>query len=76
MQDVIAHIFETLGEATAIAGALNEPVQTVHSWKANGSVPPWRRADLLRVKPVDGKELSPAALAYLASRERKPRVAA
>lgn len=76
MQTVIAHIFETLGEATAIATALGDPVQTVHSWKAKESIPPWRRADILRVKPLDGKALSPAALAYLTSRERKPDMAA
>lgn len=76
MQTVIAHIFETLGEATAMSLALGDPVQTVHSWKAKGSIPPWRRSDVLRLKPVEGKSLSPEALSYLASRERKPDLAA
>lgn len=76
MQDVVAHIFDTLGEATVMATALGEPIQTVHSWKAKGSIPPWRRPDVLRVKPVEGKTLSPLALAYLTSRERKPDLAA
>lgn len=76
MQTVIDHIFEALGEATAISRALGDPVQTVHSWKAKGSIPPWRRTDVLRVKPVEGKSLSSEALAYLTSRERKPDLAA
>lgn len=76
MQTVIEHIFDALGEATAMSTALGEPVQTVHSWKANGNIPRWWRPHLLRLKPVEGKALSQDALAYLASRERKPRIAA
>lgn len=75
MQSVIDHIFETLGGPTVMASALGEPVQTVHSWKANGNIPRWWRPDVLRLKPVEGKALSQEALAYLASRERKARAA-
>lgn len=76
MQNVIAHIFDALGEAKAMSDALGDPIQTVHSWKSKGSIPPWRRPDILRLKPVAGKSLSPDALAYLTSRERKPDLAA
>lgn len=72
MMTLIKHIFEALGEATAISNATGDPVQTVHSWKVKGSIPPWRRADVLRVKPLPDKQLSPAALEYLTSRDRKP----
>jgi hypothetical protein len=69
---VIDHIFEVLGEATAIATATGDPVQTVHSWKANERIPPWRRKALLNLEPLEGKSLSPEALAYLKSKARRP----
>lgn len=68
--DVIAHIFEALGEATVIAGVTGDPVQTVHSWKSSGSIPPWRRESVLSVPLADGKELDPRAIAYLKSKRR------
>lgn len=70
--DLITDIFDTLGEATAIATALSAPVQTVHSWKTNGTIPPWRRKRLLEVPPVAGKALSEAAIEYLQSDLRRP----
>jgi hypothetical protein len=70
--DVTAEIFDVLGGATAIANAISEPVQTVHSWKASKRIPPWRRKRLLDLKPVEGKALSASAVQYLASSERQP----
>jgi hypothetical protein len=69
---IIDHIFAVLGGATAIANETGAPVQTVHSWKVKESIPPWRRSELLRIKPVEGKMLSPDAIAYLHSGDRKP----
>jgi hypothetical protein len=71
---VIDHIFKVLGEATAIATATGDPVQTVHSWKANERIPPWRRKALLAIKPIEGEALSAEALAYLKSKARRPEV--
>lgn len=73
---LIDHIFDALGEATAIATATGIPVQTVHSWKAKGSIPHWRRAVLLDVPVKAGKRLCKDAKRYLKSVERTPRVAA
>lgn len=72
LMQIIDHIFEVLGGATAIANETAAPVQTVHSWKVKESIPPWRRSELLRIKPVEGKMLSPDAIAYLHSGDRKP----
>ncbi len=68
---LIDHIFDALGEATAIAAHTGDPVQTVHSWKSNGSIPPWRRQSVLGVPIAEGKTLSSEAVAYLKSRDRR-----
>jgi hypothetical protein len=70
--DVVTAIFEALGGATAIARTTGDPVQTVHSWKASGRIPVWRRAAVRKVRPVPGRELPQDALAYLKSNERDP----
>lgn len=69
---VIEHIFKELGEATAIAVETGDPVQTVHSWKAKGNIPRWRRASLLDVARRKGKELSADAILYLTSTDKLP----
>jgi len=72
---LIDHIFEVLGGATAIARATGDPVQTVHSWKTKDSIPPWRRPSVLSVPTKPGKLLSAEAVAYLKSSEREPQMA-
>ena len=63
MLTTIETIFSALGGPTAIAREIDVPVQTVHSWKANGSIPRWRRPALLEM--ANGKEMSAEAIAYL-----------
>lgn len=72
---VIDHIFKALGGATAIATATGAPVQTVHSWKTKNCIPPWRRSSVLRAPLKEGERLSPEAVEYLRSAERKPQIA-
>lgn len=68
---IIDSIFETLDGPTTIARTMGEPIQTVHSWKAKQSIPPWRRPQVLDAARRLEKELPPEAVAYLASQERK-----
>lgn len=80
MQDIISHIFETLGGATVIATGTGIPVQTVHDWikKGKAEIPPWRRAAVLDFARREKKlpELSDAAREYLSSAERFGKAAA
>jgi len=69
---IVDHIFDVLGEATAIARETGDPVQTVHSWKAKGNIPHWRRQAVIDAAKRLDKQLSPEALVYLASAERSP----
>lgn len=62
-------IFKALGGSTAIASDTGFPVQTVHSWKAKGAIPRWRRQPLLEMARRRGKQLPPEALAYLVEAE-------
>ena len=73
---IIDSIFKALEGPTNIARATGDPVQTVHSWKAKQSIPPWRRPQLLDAARRLEKELSPEAIAYLASADRKVDAAA
>lgn len=78
MQEIIKHIFEELGGATAIATGTGYPVQTVHEWLGNerkakaAEIPPWRRSAVLQFAKDEGKlsALSQEALSYLESTER------
>jgi hypothetical protein len=73
MQQVIEHIFETLGGPTKIATGTGFAIQTVHSWtKAPAEIPPWRRSAVLDFARRDGKldKLSADAREYLTSTER------
>lgn len=67
---IVDLIFEHLGEATAIAQAAGLPVQTVHSWKAKGNIPTWRRSVVSDAARRLEKALTPDMAAYLASSER------
>lgn len=76
MEEVVAHIFDTLGGPTKIATGTGQAVQTVHSWsKSPAEIPPWRRAAVLdfarRAKKID--DLSQEAREYLTSTERTVR---
>jgi len=73
---VVDEIFAALGEATKIASATGDPVQTVHSWKAKGNIPHWRRSRLIELAKQQPVELSGDALKYLISTERAPKRAA
>lgn len=70
---IVDAIFEALGEATKIATATDLPVQTVHSWKAGGNIPNWRRPAVAEAARRLNKSLTPEMAAYLASTERGPR---
>ena len=67
--DTVATIFETLGGVKAVAMETGDPYQTVHSWKAKGAIPRWRRPPLLEMARRRGKMFPPSALAYLAEAE-------
>lgn len=66
---IVEHIFEALGGVRAVAAEMRDPYQTVHSWKAKGAIPRWRRQPLLEMARRRGKTLSPDALLYLAEAE-------
>jgi hypothetical protein len=70
---IVDTIFDTLGEATAIATETGDPVQTVHSWKAKGNIPHWRRQAVIEAAKKLNKPLAPDALEYLASTDRAPK---
>lgn len=70
---IVDRIFDTLGEATAIAGETGDPVQTVHSWKAKGNIPHWRRQAVIDAAKRLDRTLDADALAYLASTDRAPK---
>lgn len=80
MREIIKHIFDELGGATAIATGTGYPVQTVHDWinKPPAEIPPWRRSAVLQFAKDEGKlsALSQEALTYLESTERTVRKAA
>ena len=67
---IVDQIFRDLGEATKIALATGDPVQTVHSWKAKGNIPHWRRSRLIDMAKQGGVTLPTDALEYLAGSER------
>jgi hypothetical protein len=69
---IVETIFRELGEATAIARETGDPVQTVHSWKAKGNIPHWRRAAVIEAAKRMEKTLAPELLAYLGSKEAPP----
>lgn len=69
---LVERIFEALGGVTAIARETGNPVQTVHSWKAEGNIPHWRRAAVIEAAKRLDKALPPDLLAYLVSSERIP----
>lgn len=69
---IVESIFKALGEATAIARETGDPVQTVHSWKAKGNIPHWRRAAVIEAAKRMEKPLPPDLLAYLGSKEAPP----
>jgi hypothetical protein len=70
---IVDRIFETLDGATAISRETGDPIQTVHSWKAVGNIPRWRRPALIALASRMERALDPDALAYLASRENLPK---
>ena len=69
---LIDHIFKELGEAKAIADETGDPIQTVHSWKATGRIPRWRRPSVLDVARRKNAKLSAEAILYLNSTEKNP----
>lgn len=74
---IVASIIDALGGPTAIKVATGIPVQTVHSWiNGEGGIPRWRRAGVMEAAQRLGKTLTAQQLAYLASSERKPDIAA
>lgn len=73
---VVDRIFHELGEATKIANATGDPVQTVHSWKSKGNIPHWRRSKLIELAKQGNIPLPSDCLEYLASAERSRRTAA
>lgn len=70
---IVDRIFEALGEATAIARETGDPVQTVHSWKAKGNIPHWRRQAVMEAAKRLDKSLPAELLEYLASNDRAPK---
>jgi hypothetical protein len=75
MAHVVHEIFAAFKGATGLANATGLPMKTVFEWNRKHrapSIPPWRRPAVLAAAQRDRKELSAAALAYLASDERTP----
>ena len=62
--------FITAHGPRAMATAFGAPIQTVHSWKAKGNIPPWRRPAVIAASQRMGQALDPELLTYLASSER------
>lgn len=74
---IVASIIGDLGGPTIINGATGIPMTTIHSWiNGTGGIPRWRRAGIMEAAQRLGKTLSAQQLAYLASSERKPDIAA
>lgn len=65
----ILSLFAERKRVAAIAAEMRCPFQTVHSWKRNGRIPPWRRPAVLVAVQRLGYELTPETIAYLASVE-------
>lgn len=70
---IVDRIFEAIGRVTDIARDTGDPIQTVHSWKANGNIPHWRRQAIVEAAKRAGRQLDADMLAYLASSERAPK---
>lgn len=69
IEPVVAKLFASRGNMTALAGEMRCPVQTVHSWKRKGSVPSWRRSAVLDAVRRLNLEVSPDLLVYLNTAE-------
>lgn len=67
---IVSNIIDALDGPTAISDKTGIPVQTVHSWKANGNIPRWRRAGIIDLARRNGKKLPDDALAYLTSDDK------
>ena len=74
---IVHAIFDAFDGPTPIAEETGIPMKTVFSWKeAPPNIPAWRRPAVLEAARRKNITLSPEALAYLASAERAPKVAA
>lgn len=61
----VDQIFTALDGPSAIARETGYPVQTVHSWKRGGNIPPWRRPAILELARRKARPLAPEVIAYL-----------
>lgn len=63
----IKDLIVALGDTTAVARALQEPVTTVQSWKTAGRIPRWRQASVVALAITLGVDISDSELAAVAS---------
>lgn len=73
--DVVKSIFDAFGSVSELAEATGFPQQTVSEWRNRlpAEIPPWRRPAVADAARRSGKQLSAAALEYLASTARTPK---
>lgn len=69
---IVHEIFAAFKGPGNIAKATGLPLQTVSDWRVKGKpeIPPWRRNAVLDAAKRDSVDLSPEAIAYLASSDR------